>query len=103
MIETCIVMAKCFPIVLLAGFAMFPVSNAEDLLLRTAAGVGAMGVIWKVAVRPAYRSGRDNFRRLSAYVERFFEEHHHAVEAVKQIEADLTEVKADVRALKEGR
>lgn len=52
LIETIIVVLKVSPAVFLAGFALAPVSSAEDILLRTAAGVGATTLIWRTVFLP---------------------------------------------------
>lgn len=55
MIESAIFAVKALPVVFLAGAFLVPVSNVEDALIRTAAGVGALTVIWVKGIKPVYR------------------------------------------------
>ena len=102
MVETVIFATKVTPIVFLAGLAIAPSGGFEDILLRTAAGVIALGAIYRVGVKPMYVSGRRTWMSIHALIVRFFEEHHHAVEAVARLESDVSEIKRDVKVLKES-
>ena len=91
MLETCIVIAKCLPVVFLMGVAMFPVSNVEEALFRTAAGVTASTIIWMKGIRPVYRFGL----RLWLRVE-------HGFDDLCELKTAATTMQTDLSALSEG-
>lgn len=103
MVETVIFAAKVTPIVFLAGLAIAPISGFEDGILRTAAGVLALGTIYRLGVKPVYSNGRKVWMNLSTLIERFFEEHHQLITDVSHLKNDVVEIKQDVRELKDAR
>lgn len=87
MLEMTVVMWKAIPVVFLAGVALFPVSAPEDVLIRTAAGVTAAGIIWLRGIRPVVRFIQRGWQR----VERAFDD-------ISEVKRDLKDVKRDLNA-----
>ena len=56
-------------IVFLAGFALFPSTDLENVLLRTAAGVTAAGILYARVLAPVFRWAKNLIDAVYALIE----------------------------------
>ena len=92
-IETIIVAVKFTGVVFLAEVALLPGGHFEEPLLRLGAAALAGGAVWRMWVRPVVTW-------IHRSVDIFLGEHHEAVEGLREMRTDVSDMKDDLSEIK---